>query len=299
MALTTLFLKPFKVSRDAFQYLVGLAFSELGNQPFVWLVVVFGVVAAILPLAKRDHIFGDSTWAIQRRQWNPMIHRQSMPQAGRSTANSAAATEVVEGALPIGGCESIGEVPFSCPSTLSYRINLLRISPFPASCPFLCFFRIFLLPFAAFVRIALDPISRYLTSSFWISLCPILSADTFLFFMLISIGSFLCGYFFSVRLSVFAKDSFMAFNVLNIVIAATFFNARLAGSSKRILGPIEVFHRGWFFDTADAANTGIHSVSLSLSHMMASADGVSAVVSGSYSLADKPIIPHGAIKLTF
>src|SRR5262245_42781171 len=75
-------------------------FTELSNEPFFWIAVMLAAVAAVLAMTERYDVGSDRSGAVLGSERYPVIYRQPMPEAGRTTAHRTASPEVGKGVLP-------------------------------------------------------------------------------------------------------------------------------------------------------------------------------------------------------
>lgn len=108
-----LFLQAVKVSVNMRKDLFSFAATQMVRQPLFRKFIALGIITSIHAMTQWDDVCRDSTGTIGTRQWYPMVLCKKMPQARRSTANSAAAVEVIERVLPIGKCERVEQIKFS------------------------------------------------------------------------------------------------------------------------------------------------------------------------------------------
>src|SRR4029077_13501212 len=90
-------------------------------------LIPFAIVAPVCSLTQRDYITNNSTGAIGRCNWYPMVHRERMPQPTRSTASHAAIIEIVQTILPVPIGERIRKIPFSGLPALVDRIQQIAM----------------------------------------------------------------------------------------------------------------------------------------------------------------------------
>lgn len=130
-----------------------LATAILFQEPFIRIMIGFGIVAAIRTLAQGNDILRGCTRVIGRwiSQRYPMIHRQFVPKSLRTTTNGAAIVPILQGERPIGVSKRVWQVSLFSKTPLlrkaiSFRVFIVR--PFedfltslwmplvPFGCPF-------------------------------------------------------------------------------------------------------------------------------------------------------------------
>lgn len=121
-----------KVCVDALQDGGSFTRAETRAQPGGGGSIRFLIIASVLPSTERDNVLGDSTRAISGSDRNPMIHHQGMKETGRTTADSTATLEVVNGALPVIGIKLNQNGFLSGESSLGCKPALERVSLCPS-----------------------------------------------------------------------------------------------------------------------------------------------------------------------
>lgn len=258
---------PCKVIVNPFEDRLCFAWAELIEKPSDWIAVFFGIIAAINAVTQRKDVCSDSAGTIRARQRYPMIHCQRVPQPRRSTADSTASAEIIDGALPILRVESPIKLALPGSPAVSVHSRLFRIivRPFASFGAFVIGVLSVPLPICGFYRgrMVFRPFSR---SRIVFNFC------SFVVFMRSRFSRRRMFPIPFIGRGVMARSTFAA-QAIN----------RVASSEK--------VSRSWQI-VAAAIGTALegvgqveHSVSLSLYHLMLSADGVICRRSGA-TLAD-------------
>lgn len=288
---------PLKVVVNTLEDLLGFARAVLSDKPFFGWSINLGIIAALLTLTQRHDINGYCAGAIGANNWNPVICCRPMKQSYQASfANGASMIEIMQRSIPI----SFRELNWQCSLTrfISLRAHFHNLFAMLAT--------------TIALVIGLNIVKSQPTlcantfSVLYFTTLPILLCPFFIRWFLFIGSSFLLGFFCTLivarissalfRLSVFliyapAFRCFpVSFAVLALVIAASPASSKFSRKCQKrhpILALCAEVQKKRQIDHSILTNADSH---------MVSADGVSTVVSGSYSLADYSIIPQRRTK---
>lgn len=163
---------------------MALFLTKFLDQPLFRLATALAVVAAILPVAKRDDIRWNSTWAIWVAEWYPVIKRYGVKQAiKRPTAYCAFTFKVAYCEIPVIFGEISREIDiqrtrnmivnqFHCAiafmPSIHVVLHILGIVRFPLAGSFKD-------KFAITTTVVCGSFQSVFSGAFWMSFRPILS----------------------------------------------------------------------------------------------------------------------------
>lgn len=131
MRLAFLLLHPLEIVLNALQDALRFARSVLGGKPFSSIPIVFGIIAPIFAMTKRNDVGCNSTRAIRSAQRNPVVGSKGMPESSRTTANSATVVEVAKTLTPVIGGKRIWQTMLASLSAGIISFPNIGVPPIP------------------------------------------------------------------------------------------------------------------------------------------------------------------------
>lgn len=280
----------FKVGCDFLKDAFGLLLTVAFNKPFYGVASAFAVVASAFAVTQWNYVCGNCTGVrlcefVVRVYGNPMIGGNLVTVSGRSAAYGAAPMPVIQTAQPIGFGETIRQIILAGAPPMFARLNRFGM--------ILC---VALLSLGDLLSVGFT-VYPYLFSYF-VSLFLIVSFIVLAHFCLVCLSicrpitALIFADFSGVH---FAVSSFRLPNLFSMfftVVFHTSYTLRMHTVTALSVA-IEVFRRGReiFTTLGTAFGGGVHSVSLSLSHILSVSGGVSAAFRP-VGLDTKPIIAY-------
>lgn len=212
-----LFPHPFKVSLNALKNSVRFALAELLGEPLHGIVMVFGVIASLLPLAKWNHIFWDSAETFRATQWYPVIHCQRMPQTARTTAYSTTMIEVIKSTPPIGVGKRVRQIALAGATTLNNSQRFVRVCCSPFVSIVSCVFCMGVTPSSLLISIASGVFISDCSSSIGVALSPFSTTSEFVLGVRFAIFTCLLCYCFTIGVVICTRSCVAPLRIAVIV----------------------------------------------------------------------------------
>lgn len=264
-----------EVFLNALGDLLGFTWAVSGNKPFHRIAVALLIIASVVVVAQRNNV----VWGIATTfsYWYPVILCKGMPQTSRSTANSTTIAKVFEATLPVLDSKVGSKFPFNRSAAMGVSLALVFVSYLPFSC---CR--------CLFIRMAQSPFSIGLFLPFGKSISVLFGPNSHLLFVFRSVLSFVCGIVYLVV----CMTALFVFVGLIPVVGTSAINTNMPHFVAAFREKLKSIRKEFTASKASIfGNRHVqHSVSLSLYHMMLSADGVIRRRFGCTALADTFIV---------